>query len=282
MAVMRKLFIISVCIFLPMVFVCASSEDLRVYSIIPACFEYKFTSIVTEKPSGPVFALNHLNGRTHFVEIGDTVGPYRVKSYQPVEAGSLILEDSDGSAIPLTLNETRADEGFMVRLISLKTGQKQLARKDDNFFLGGNNIRVLDVEKNAVRANINGAIQNVSLISDVETAALKMMCDERVSRQRKADKIELAKKAQKAQQLEQTLSRLEAAQQARRPQNMTWETRGGSSSRFAYGATYPMPIEYQVVPIWGRLPCGRLGYQPITVPTRFRRQQTGFSISYHR
>ncbi len=270
----------------------ASLDDIRVYSIRPACFAYKFTSIVTKKSSGFVFSLNHLSGTTHFVEIGDHVGPYLVKSYEPdskhvyrkslkayktVKSGSLMLEDYAGRITPLILNEIMSANGRMVGLVSLETGRKQFARQSDGLVLNGSQLRVIEIKDNTARIFNGGVISEVQMISDAETETLKRMRAERACKQ--AQDAELARevRAQKTEQFEDAFEKLAAAGAVRRPQKITWPTRT-SPMRFVYGSTCPMPVAYQVLPIRGRLPSGRLGYQPMTVPTRFRRYHSGFSI----
>ena len=70
----------------------ATVPDLRVFSVRPACFEYKFTSVVSRINNKPVFALNHLDGQTCFAGVGDKVGPYTVLLHKPVRFETLQAE----------------------------------------------------------------------------------------------------------------------------------------------------------------------------------------------
>ena len=56
--------------------------NVRVFATEPACFEYLFTGVVSETGGQPLLAFNQRNGRTSFVRVGETLGPFRVAALE--------------------------------------------------------------------------------------------------------------------------------------------------------------------------------------------------------
>lgn len=267
----------------------ASSADLiRVYAIEPAFFDYVFTSVVSTSDGDAIFSLNHRNGQTFFLRRGDSLGKYKITSFEPEtkrvfnpsinswqekQAGKLCLEGPDGQTIILEQGKRLPEPGWMACLVSLESGNWWTVRDKGTFCLKDTIITVNKVLKDSVSIFIGETDQIVPMISEEEKVQIMALRNERKRQIEENRKLVIER--QKAQMAQRTI--VEESTTFYRPLHSI-EIR--YPPKYYFGTEFPYPTEFQVLPsVWS--PSGKLVQPPTLIPTRFEHRNTGVTISYH-
>ena len=105
-----------------------SLDALRVYSVQPDTFELKFMSTMGTGTNTKL-ALNHVDGTTHIVTVGDRIGDYTVAAYEPTverifnpsinahqekRSGKVTLSKANGDNVILEMGKPLAADGWTV------------------------------------------------------------------------------------------------------------------------------------------------------------------------
>lgn len=263
-------------------------DAVRVYAIQPDCFEYLFTSVVSEFGGRPVLSFNNLSGETFFVTVGDTVGEYTVNTFEPrterifnssinayqkKRADRVTLDGPDGKSITLERGKLLPRTGWMAWLVSLDSGNWRRVRRKDMLILGNTKIMIDAISENSVTVSVAGTRHTVSPISEEEKEEISLLWEKR--RKQKEEKAKFAMKRREAECEQQVVA--EAARPRRLPRRVV-EVR--YPSRLFFGTEYRYPTEFQVITVPGRTASGTLTYQTVVVPKRFEARTSGMSIQY--
>ena len=233
-------------------------DTIRVLATEAACFEYTFTSVVSESGGRTVVSLNDLYGRTHFVAVGGSVGDYDVcrleqetqrvfnasiNAFQTRRLSKLILKGPGGESVALGRGETRPEQGLMACLVSLTTAEWQYVRAGDTITLAEAIIPVKSVSETEVRGSAAGYETTIPMISEPEKDAL------RATWEQKQKKIE-----EKSEAVALAVIRAEQAEEAsgRRVRYVAPRV-----SHVNFSVSYPAPTDprYQPTAYW-ILPAG--------------------------
>lgn len=240
----------------------------------------------------PVFSLNHLDGRTFFVGVGDKLGPYTVvlhkpiterifnksiNAYQSVKADKLFLRDESGKTIMLVINEALEQDSMMAGFVSMETGKRIYARASDSFVMDRNNISVIEIDESGSTILVNGDEQRIPVVTESDEEFLYALREQQ--RQEREESVRLAmsakerleemeveeaeRAADRAERLRVAMAKIAAAQSQA-------TVNAQSRPSFTYGYEYPSSYAYTGMPVYYSFTGGQSFYCP-TVPTRFSR-----------
>jgi hypothetical protein len=273
-----------------------SVELLRVYAIKPACFEYMFTSAM-ERPEGrQSLSFNHINGRTVFAGVGDTVGEYKVMSFDPsvervfnasVNAymekkdGTVVLQSSDGRKLALDMGKVLSQPGWMACLVWLDSGSWMYVGENDAVLAGDTEVPVIGISEDAITVMADNSKRVVPFISDNEKISLLALWEGR----RKA-REEAAKLAEKKQLQEESEPKQVITQVIRHAPALP--VSAGLSRRsidvrmppqFFYGTEYRYPVSFESVPVYIKTSSGVRMQNRLVLPRTFQTGWTGYGIN---
>ena len=257
------------------------TDDFRVFSVQPACFEYLFTSVVTKDSEGPLLSFNRLHGQTLFARVGERLGQYRIAGFQPVrkevfnptinanevrEVNRVALHDSSGNEIILQQGEPHPSDGWLALLTEIKTGEWRYALPGDTVAMNQVQFKVCDVSPGKVTVSSPGGTNILSVITDPEREELTALW--------KANQAS----AKSTQGIPSPPA--EAATEARRPLP---EARAPAAvrtmrTRMSVGTEFRYPSEFEVIPVVSRDANGRITTRALVVPRRFTTRSTGMTV----
>lgn len=262
---------------------------VRVCATEQACFEYLFTGVAGQSGDQPMLAFNHRSGRTAFARPGDTLGQYRIASFEartnrvynesihaflPQPAGRVTLSGPGEVRIVLDENKVLPRPGLTAWLVRLDSGAWWNVNEGDTFAMDNLLVQIEKIAAEGVAASAGGDALRIALITPAEKEGLRRLWN---------DQKILARKKQ-----EQEQERLQQEQAARakdsgggacyvlREPKRSVEIRG--PSRFFYGSEYRFPTAFNIWP--GTFaPGNRFGAPPVLIPTAFEWRYCGVSIS---
>ena len=160
-----------------------SIERIRVWKVQPACFDYMFTSSLGGTGDKTVLSLNHRGGKTFFVRIGDRLGNYTVKEFEPGttrvfnpsinayqtrKSGKVSLLGPGDKTVVLEQNKPLPQAGWLAYLISLDSSEWTTARDGDKVLLDELEMQVRGVTTNDVTVSVNGRKQALAAVAPIE------------------------------------------------------------------------------------------------------------------
>jgi hypothetical protein len=187
--------------------------NLRVLGVYSNCFEYLFMSVAGVAGGQPCLAFNHLDGRTSFVKVGDRLGAYTVRKYEPRDtqrfnpslnamqtekSGVATLAGADGESFPLEMGKIRAQPGFLAMIGDLKTGAAFYARAGDAIGTGAAQAVVSEVAPEQVTVTADQGTRMIGPPSQEEHAALLGLWRSRLEREKQPEKPAIAQSAESA------------------------------------------------------------------------------------
>lgn len=265
----------------------AAFDTIRVYELRPACFEYKFTSVVSDSGGQPVLSLNHISGQTFFARVGDTIGEYTIKAFEPKtervfnpsinayqkkDCGKVTLEDSDGKSIILERDELLPRPGWMACLVSIATGNWCHVGDKDIIILDNTKMTINTISLDSVTVSIEGVQYTVPVISESEKENLSLLWEER--HKQRAEELKLAMKSREAKQEQQVVSEVSRPRfRLRRTIEIRYPPRF-----FFFGTEYRYPVEFQAFPLVSGSDSGTIIRGQVIIPTRFETRTSGIEV----
>ena len=290
------------CLFLLSQAVYASSqatnaiEYLRVYAIKPACFEYMFTSVMEKSEGRQSLSFNHINGRTVFAGVGDAVGEYRVKSFQPsvervfnpsvnsyVEKkdGTAILQASDGRKIILDMGKVLTQPGSIACMVWLDSGNWMYVGRNDAVLVGDMEVPVTGISEESVTVMVDNTQCTVPFVSEAEKSSLLSLWADRRKAREEALKVPEKKPVSEESEPRQVVTQvIRHAQPLQPPDNSSRrlvEIR--TPPQFFYGTEYRYPVSFETVPVYIRTSSGVRIPQALVVPKLFQSGWSGYGIT---
>jgi hypothetical protein len=266
----------------------ASLDALRVYSVQPDTFELKFMSTMGTGTNTKL-ALNHVDGTTHIVTVGDRIGDYTVAAYEPTverifnpsinahqekKSGKVTLSKANEDNVILKMGKPLAADGWTACIVATNTGAWGFAAPGDRIMIDNHTAEITEISPERTALRTGNQSRDIAWATDNERAAVQSLWEE----QRRQDEVDAALQEQRVaeRQEEDVLPireplRIQDKQPAFSPQSRL------RSSSQSFGVEYSYPIEYEVIPVWVRLPNGRTSLKPIALPTRFARRKTGIT-----
>lgn len=276
-----------------------ATDALRVRWIRPATFDYTLVSVFTGGNDRTILGFNHRSGRSHFVGVGEALGPHKValflpatervfnatiNAYEAKKGGTAVLRDAEGNRTRLRLGMPLEEEGWAARVLSLDSGKEWTLKQGDTVRTDEVTFRVAGIGEGELRVTPeSGANRVVAFATKEETGELRERLAWRREAQRKkaaeAGEREARRKMLKALANEPLMTR-----SARQKRDSVGESsssrlagRTPTGATFSFGTEYRYPVEYEVVPRW-IYHAGRHVYSPIVVPTRFETRHHGMRI----
>ena len=271
--------------------VCAgsTSEDLRVYAVEPARFDYVFTAVTGAGTTNPLLSFNHRNGRTLFVHPGECLGDYQVAWFQPEtgkvfnasihtwqarKGGRVSLQPAKGAPVQLTLGQRLPQPGWMAYLVSLADGNWWLVREGDDLVRGAISACVQEIATNHVVLSREGLTNSVPLMTDEESTRLATVWSAKAHKPDAQGSPDAPAPLPEAPFDAVARPQDEVPVPVVRPVTRVVLT---TPSRSFFGTDYSCPADYTVLPaIWNAN--GQLVRPPVFIPRRFERYRGGFSI----
>ena len=274
---------------------------LRVYVVKSACFEYMFTSAMERKEGRQTLSFNHINGRTVFAGVGEPVGEYTVRSYDPSvemefnpstdsyvqkKTGTVILQSVDGRKISLEMGKVLPLKGWIACVVWLDSGRWMYVSANDVILVGDTEFPVerIDEDSLVVITGLSDASRQViPVISDDEKTGLLAMWENR----RKASEADtnLVKKKSPADEPEQ---RPVVTQVIRHAPPLPGPERSQrhfvvikTPPQFFYGTEYRYPASFETVPLIEKTSSGTRIRQAIVVPKLFQPGFSGYGVMSH-
>lgn len=243
----------------------AAVERLRVYTARPDAFEFMFASIAAGSATAvPLLSFNNLRtGRTTFAKVGEKVGDYRIKSFEPKsetvfnesinkqevrKGGVVVLIAPTGQIVTLEMGRPLPNEQFVAWVVDLDTGNGAQVRPGDSVSLGGVTQRVDGVSPEQVCVSVDGEPRFLGLATDAERAELGAVWAKQreawEETKRRSD--ERARKDAEAREQEAIRTAFEASaiQSVQRPAPV----RRPAGSQMSVVTEYRYPTEYEVIP----------------------------------
>jgi hypothetical protein len=275
-------------------------DDVRVYAIQPACFEYMFTSVMNKPDGKPLLSFNHVNGRTFFAAPGDQLGDYTVKSFEPSaerifnpsvnsymekKAGRVVLESTERKAISLEMGKILPQPGYMACLIWRETGNWMHVEENDAVPDGEGEIAVTSITEDAVTLSRTNTSYTVPLISEKDAKDLVQLWE-----RRKKDREQVAQQVEKEKEKEETSQQPRVVTQViRHAPPLEAPSLQPSRSliavttppQFFFGTEYRYPVSFETVPLVMRGPSGTWVRNAMVVPKRFETYYSGFGMRVH-
>ncbi len=264
-------------------------DDLRVWGIQPACFDYVFASEFAGADGRPVLSFNDRSGRTHFLRVGDPLGDYRVAAHtaavervynesvamwQDRSVGQVCLAGPGGATVVLPEGRRIPWTGWTARIVSLETGLGWAVRAGDAFLVGTTAVAVCAVEVSNVVATADGVATDLSPATDGEADYLKRLW---ADNQRRAQERERAAAAAAAQQDQPRPPALKFPEERPVPYERKVVAMP-SRPAITFGGAYRYPTRYVVVPaVWTT--CGLPVTPVIVVPASFETRPMGVGVS---
>jgi hypothetical protein len=262
-------------------------ESLRVYVIQPACFEYVFTSVMEKTEGKQTLAFNHINGRTIFAGLGDPLGEYTVKSFDPSaervfnpsvnsyiekKGGCVTVQSPDGKKFALEMGKILPRSGWIACVAWLDSGNWMYVNENDTIPAGDTEIPVNSIAENSLAVMVGNTSRSISLISDEEKVMLTSLWE---SRRKAGEQAKLA--ANKPPQepeptvITQVIRHAPSLEPVEMPSRRLLEIK--TPPQFFVGTEYRYPVAFETVPLIVKTSSGTMIRQAIVVPKRF---QTGW------
>jgi hypothetical protein len=265
-----------------------SLDALRVYSVQPDTFELKFMSTMGTGTNTKL-ALNHVDGTTHIVTVGDRIGDYTVAAYEPTverifnpsinahqekKSGKVTLSKANGDNVILKMGKPLAADGWTACIVATNTGAWGFAAPGDRIMIDNHTAEITEISPERAALRTGNQSRDIAWATDHERTAVQSLWEE----QRRQDEVDAALQKQRVaeRQEEDVLPIREPLRIPDRKPAFSQQSRMRSSSQ-SFGVEYSYPIEYEVIPVWVRLPNGRTSLKPIALPTRFARRKTGIT-----
>jgi len=264
-------------------------DSLRVYFIQPACFEYMLTSVMDKAEGRKMLSFNHINGRTVFAGVGEAMGEYTVKSFEPSvertfnksinsyiekKGGVAKLQSSDGKRVSLEMGKMLPLPGWIACLIWIDNGSWMYVSKDEVIPAGGKEVMVASISTDTVSVVSGNLSNNVPFISDGEKNQLVAMWEER---KKAAEEARLAAQKQPEEPEKQVVTQvIRYVPQAEPDPSSPLYSRMVDirmPPQFFYGTEYRYPVSFETIPVLQRTAAGVMVRNGIVVPKRF---ETGF------
>ena len=265
-----------------------SLDALRVYSVQPDTFELKFMSTMGTGTNTKL-ALNHVDGTTHIVTVGDRIGDYTVAAYEPTverifnpsinahqekKSGKVTLSKANGDNVILEMGKPLAADGWTACIVATNTGAWGFAAPGDRIMINNHTAEITEISPERAALRTGNQSRDITWATDNERAAVQSLWEE----QRRQDEVDAALQKQRVaeRQEEDVLPIREPLRIQDKQPAFSQQSRLRRSSQ-SFGVEYSYPIEYEVIPVWVRLPNGRTSFKPIALPTRFARRKTGIT-----
>ncbi|MDD4870006.1 MAG: hypothetical protein PHR77_05550 [Kiritimatiellae bacterium] len=261
--------------------------SLRVYAIQPACFEYMFTSVM-EKPEGKqTLSFNHINGRTIFSGLGDPLGEYTVKSFNPSaervfnpsvnsyiekKAGSVMVKSPNGKMFTLEMGKILSLPGWTACLVWMDSGNWMYVNESDAIPAGATEIPVNSISENSLAVMVGNASRGIPFISDEEKVMLTSLWE---SRRKASEQVKLAENKPpqdpEPKVITQVIRHAPPLEPVEIPSSRLLEIK--TPPQFFVGTEYRYPVAFETVPLIVKTSSGTMIRQAMVVPKRF---QTGW------
>lgn len=264
-------------------------DDLRVWGIQPACFDYVFASGFAGADGRTVLSFNDRSGRTHFLRVGETLGDYRIaaytaavdrvynesiKTWQERPAGRVRLTGADGEAVTLIEGRRLPWAGWTARVVSLESGLGWAVRAGDAFDVGTAVVAVCMVEASNVVVSAGGVTVELPAATDGEVDYLRRLW---ADNERRAVERERALAEAAAKQDQPRTPRLTFPEERPIPYERKVVPMPVRSA-VVVGGTYRYPTRYVVIPaVWTS--CGRPATPVVVVPASFESRAVGVGVS---
>ncbi len=271
-------------------------DDLRLLATAPARFEWVFTGATTAADGQVLLAFNHRNGRTWFVAPGDSLGDFRVASYEAKTrrvhkpslnatldepAGSVTLVGPGGERVVLEQDQPLPRPGRAAWLADLDSGVWWPIQELDVFFLAPerNPVCVEEIDEEGVMlSDGRGNPVFIPRIAEGEREALDRLWADR--RRREQQQQELA-----AQRRQEEAGRAAAAAAPSAVPSAAFSYSPAAAvprrpSFFFYGCEYRYPDAYAgyASPLYvnGRF----ITSHYVIVPTHFKTRTCGTLVTW--
>lgn len=261
---------------------------LRVLSIQPRCFEFKFMSYMLGGGGRHRLVFNDLEGATHVVQEGEWLGEYTVTNFQPrvvrtfnrtisaeqeTKSGVVSLRPKGGEELVLTLGEPLTVEGWMACLVDVASGDWQFVRAGDRVATAHDKVlRVSEITAERVVLVDGQTASSPDWLSEGEHEELAGLWAQRDRARRQA--AAAAAPADAPDPL-----RFAAPLRQPAPPPPRREIVVSRSPRLMFGTDYPCPTAFEVIPVPVRTATGSIVYRGLTVPVRFERRMSSHGIS---
>ncbi len=269
-------------------------SSVRVYSVRDACFPYRFDSISMIGSKGAQLSFSHISGSRTFATVGNELpGAFRVESvekrtlrvFEPTinaerdePAHRVTLRSPANDKIVLEVGKPLKIPGLMACLVNMESGRIRYVTSGQIIMHDEALWRIAEVTNTMVVATLKDAQIEIPLMTDPERESIEFMWAER-RRVAKEDK-RLAEAQRREEELAEEQKRRERIAKYQAALDASSKPRGSSSTTMNFGSVYRYPVEWEVVPIWGRKD-GQTFLQPIAVPRRFETRQSGISIQHN-
>ena len=236
-----------------------------------------------------MLAFNHRSGRTVFGRPGDSLGQYRIASFEAKTnsvynesihaylerpAGRVTLAGPGDVRVVLDEDKVLPWPGRTAWLARLDSGAWWNVHDGDSFAMDNLLVHIEKVAVDGVAASADGDALFIALIAPAEKESLRRLwTDQKIL-------------ARKKMEQEQERRRQEEAARAKdsdggvfyvlREPKRSVEIRG--PSRFFYGSEYRFPTAFNIWP-GTFVPGDRFSVPPVLIPTSFERRYCGVSIS---
>ncbi len=273
----------------------AVTNTLRVLAVTPRCFPYKFMSYMSTAGGPERLVFNDLDGATHIVSQGDTLGDYTVTAFEPSlsrvfnpalqadqlrKSGTATLRGKDGAAVALTLGELKIVDGWMACLVDLDTGFWRYVLPGMLVTLPpGKAVRVTGIAEDRVTLHDGAAAMVPLWLEEQEHEALTHLWLERERRRQEA--LAALRREPEPDPLQVAVPLPPVRPAPPPPPRREVVIRSGPP-RFAFGTDVPFPTAFEVVRVPVRTASGQMTYRTLTVPVRFERRATGFGSTFYR
>jgi len=206
-------------------------ETVRIITTEPACFEYLFTSMVSDANGYPLLAFNHRSGRTIFAKPGDTLGAYRIAAYESrtnhvfhpsinayldEPAGRVKLAGPANAVVVLDQNKPLPWPGRVAWLISLENGTWWSIQEQDIFYMGRMPVFVEEIGEEGVMVTAGQDLSSIPQITPAEKDAVNRLWADQKLQAQKEQELALQRRREEAIKA-QALAQAQAQAQAQAP-----------------------------------------------------------------
>ncbi len=281
--------------FVILVGICAAvsvlgASPIRIYSLVEACFPYRFDGISVAGEKGDLLAFSDLSGRRSFVTVGEELpGAYRVDSLEKrvvrkfdpslnsereMPAHRVTLHGPESEITVLDVGVHMKVPGMMACMVNTASGEYCYVAKGQSLLYEDALWQVDLVTNSMVTVSLGSERQEIPMVTEAERESVKNLWAERTRLNREKSALAESKRREK-RVAEETEHNERIARFRASPPSV--KSSSSKPTTMHFGTEYRYPVEWDVVPIWGRSN-GQPVLQAVAVPRRFETRQGGFLI----
>lgn len=272
---------------------------LRVYAVKSACFEYMFTSAMERTEGRQSLSFNHINGRTVFAGVGEAVGDYTIKSYNPgmemefnpstdsyvqKKTGLVTLQAVDGRKISLEMGKVLSLPGWIACVVWIDSGSWMYVNENDVILAGNVEFPVERINEDSLTvvpgAPGDGRYVIPLILEDEKTSLLALWENRRKAREedlKLSAKKPLPEEVEQKPVITQVIRHAPPLPAVEQPQRRFVVIK--TPPQFFYGTEFRYPSAYETVPLIERTSSGTRVRQAIVVPKLFQPGWSGYGIT---